>query len=301
MEDNTQAIVEEITKRKNPLLERMNKIPGTRIRLPSRGLFYTNGELDSDVVDGEVFIYPMTLTDDLIMSQPELLFHGSAVTDVIKRCLPQIKKPEQLLVYDVDYILVQMRKISYGTHIPIEYECPCVEDEEQKKKNKISGSNEYLIPVDHFIRNAKEIDPKTFMERFTVSVSITPDVTYNIRLRPIRFCDWLKIQQMTMDNLNIASSNDESKLRQYIAENYASITERIDDVTDSEFIKEFYTSLPRLCIEAIREKLDTMNDWGVEFKYTIKCNHCKKKIELSTQLNPIYFFTLPSSPETKKR
>ncbi len=32
----------------NPLLRRLNKLPGITIGLPSKGLFYTNGELDEE-------------------------------------------------------------------------------------------------------------------------------------------------------------------------------------------------------------------------------------------------------------
>ena len=98
---------------KNPLIER-SRIPGEIHRLPSRGIFYTNGELDGSVRDGELQIFPMTLIDEITMKSPDLLFSGDAVKQVLGRCVPQVLKPGQLLSKDVDFLMLVIRKASYG-------------------------------------------------------------------------------------------------------------------------------------------------------------------------------------------
>ncbi len=278
-------------KRVNPLLDRLNKLPGTTIRLPSRGLFYSNGELDPECVDGEVQISPMTATDELMMRSIDMLFQGTAIENVIKRCAPQIIKPMQLLVGDVDYILTQLRKISYGTHLPIMYECECGKTEEEQKKRKEAGLNEYLVPVDHFIMNTKELASKDFNKKFKVELKNGQHVT----IQPIRFVDFVKLQHMDDPN----QMKDIEDVKEYVATNFTSITAAVDEITDKEHIKEWYKSLPRLESEKIKNKVTASEDWGMEFKYSITCKSCKEKKELKTQLNPMYFFMLPSSPETK--
>ena len=276
----------------NPLLARINKMPGTTIRLPSRGLFYQNGELDDECVEGEVSLFPMTTTDELMMRSPDMLFQGTAIDSVVKRCIPQIKKPLELLVGDIDYILTQLRRVSYGSHIPITYNCDCAKDEAEKKKRRQAGDNEYLIPVEHFIQNTKELSAKDFNRQFKVELSNGQKVT----LQPLRFCDFIKIQQMQ----DPEAMKDVENIKEFVATNFASVTKFVDEIDDKEMIKEWYKELPRYETETIKSKLDAMDDWGIEFKYTIKCKHCKKDKELTTQLNPVYFFTLPSSPETRK-
>lgn len=278
-------------KQVNPLLERLNKLPGTSIRLPSRGLFYTDGELDSECMDGEVQVLPMTTTDELMMRSIDMLFQGTAIENVIHRCLPQIKKPMRLLVGDIDYILTQLRRVSYGTHIPMNYECDCAKTPEEQKKRNQAGDNEYMIPVDHLIQNTKELDIKDFNKTFKVTLSNKQTVT----LQPLRFEDFISLQQM--DNPDLIKDPD--VLKDYVATNFTSITMSVDEISDKEMIKEWYMSLPRLEAEKIKKKLNSMNNWGIEFKYTIECHFCKEKRELTTQLNPMYFFMLPSSPETQ--
>ena len=120
-------------KRENPLLKRKNKFPGETYRLPSKGLLYFNGELDEEVKDGEVIIYPMTTLDEIYMKTPDMLFQGTAIDTVFKRCIPQIKQPLNLLSNDVDYLLAALRKVSYGNHILINHNCSFCG--EQTKKN----------------------------------------------------------------------------------------------------------------------------------------------------------------------
>lgn len=289
MSDTTEIIATE--KKQNPLLSRLNKIPGTTVRLPSRGLFYNDGELDEECVDGEVVLFPMTITDELLMRSPDMLFQGIAIESVIQRCSPQIKKPLSLLVGDIDYILTQLRRISYGSHIPISYECSCAKTEDEQKKRKMAGDNEYLIPVEHFIQHSKELDIKDFNIDFKLELNNGQKIV----IQPLRFCDFIKIQQLG----DMKESQSPETIMEYVSTNFASVTLSVDGITDKALIKEWYRELPRLDNEKIKRKLDAVDDWGIDFKYSIKCNHCGEEKELTTQLNPVYFFTQPSSPETK--
>jgi hypothetical protein len=292
-ETDTTDIALEAVKRVNPLLERRNKLPPTTIRLPSRGLFYNNGELDSECIDGEVNIFPMTTTDELIMRSIDMLFQGTAIESVIGRCLPQIKKPMALLVGDVDYILTQLRKISYGSRIPIRYNCSCITDPVQVAKLEQAGDNEYLIPVDHFIQSTQEISAKTLTKAFTLTIPSGERVT----LSPLRIGDFIKIQHMD----DVDRLKDVANIKEYIIANYTAVTASVDEITDKALIADWYAVLPRLDAERIKDKLNSMDNWGITFTYTITCKQCKEKRELTTQLNPMYFFMLPSSPETKQK
>lgn len=292
-QEQIEISAETVVKAPNPLLARLNKLPGTTIRLPSRGIFYTDGELSNDSVDGEVQLFPMTTTDELMMRSPDMLFQGTAIENVLKRCLPQISKPMQLLVGDIDYILTQLRRVSYGTHIPITYNCQCAKTEEEVKKRQISGSNQYNIPVDHFIQHTTELDIKDFNKKFKIVLGNGQRVV----IRPIRYIDFVRLQQM--NELSDTSNMDD--IREFIGRNFAAVTVSVDDITDSELIIEWYKELPRFETELIRDKIDAIGQWGIDFKYTIKCVSCKKEQEITTQLNPLYFFMQPSSPKTPKK
>lgn len=273
----------------NPLISRLSKIPGVTVRLPSAGIFYLNGELDEEVKNGEIILFPLTASDELMLRSPDMLYQGTTIEAVFRHCAPQIKEPLELLVGDVDYILTNLRKISYGTHIPIRYICDCIESEEQREDIRIAGDDEYLIPVDHFIQNSKELNIKTFKSTFVVKLANGMEVT----TQPVRFSDFIKLNQVREEDLE-----DQEFLRNYVADNLTAITLKVDEITDKKLIKEWYSVLPRLEVERIKNKLNSQSPWGIEFKYKVECKHCKEEKELTHHLNPVYFFMLPSSPET---
>lgn len=270
--------IEVTLSRANPLLEKMKKkMPGETFRLPSRGLFYKDGELDSEVEDGEIVIYPMTTVDELTMRSPDMLFQGTAITEVIGRCVPQILKPERLIASDVDYVLTALRKVSYGPLLPIKHKCSACEFPEK----------EYNLSIDHFIRTAKEIT----VDQFEAMNIIVDD--YNVKLKPCVFEEMVKILQRSGEDFDTAE-----KIAAWIDTSLLAIIRSVDGIKDRELILEWLQKLPRGVKEDLSDAVENINQWGVEFEYEIACEGCGKKANVKSTLNPTGFFTLPSSPKT---
>lgn len=119
---------EQVAQTQNPLITKANaRIPGTVQRLPSLGVFYENTNiLAEDVDNGEILVYPMRLRDELRMKAVDAIFQGSAVTDTIKYCVPQINDPSKLVAEDVDYLLTVIKKLTHGNTIT--YKDVCFKD-----------------------------------------------------------------------------------------------------------------------------------------------------------------------------
>ena len=272
---NTSPIVEDRT---NPLLAKLRKrIPGESFRLPSRGMFDTSGELDSEVEEGEVVVYPMTTIDELKMRSPDMLFQGSAITEVIAHCVPQVLNPSALIASDVDYILTALRKVSYGPHLPVKHKCQACEAPEK----------EYNLAIDHFLRGSKELTREKFD-----SMTITVD-DYIVKLKPCIFSEMIKILQRANDSLDSAE-----KLSELIDTSLAAIIRSVDGVKEKPLILEWLAALPRETKEELSNMVEGINDWGVEFNYDVKCESCGHVNNIKTSLNPVNFFMLPSKPET---
>lgn len=273
------------TKRENPLLQKIQKIPGETFRLPSRGLFYKNGELADDVESGEVVVYPMTTLDELMMRSPDMLFQGTAIATVIQRCVPSILKPLELLSGDVDFLLTCLRKVSYGEYLPVKHACRTCEAKTGEKQTP----QEYDIPISYFIRKAKEFTPED-AKKLTVNLR---DI-YHVTFKPVMFHELLAVYRNTSDDVQ---SSAESALK-YIVQTMSAIIAKVDNIDDREMIEEWLKALPREMMEELTNMLSVVNDWGCEFKYTVKCKKCEASEDIYTTLNPTSFFTLPSSPKT---
>jgi hypothetical protein len=279
-------------KKENPLLAKLNLIPGDTLRLPSKGIFYKNGEVDDSVIDGEVTLKPMTVTDELLMRSPDMLFQGSAIETVIRRCCPQIQKPLDLAVVDVDFIFVNLRKISYGSSLPIQWACEdttkqlCVSKWGEEKRK----SEEYLIPLDKITRSVKEFDPadaKLYV--FTLGNGTL------VKLRPVRMRDWLQLQQLSYTDLNI------EKVKKIKADSYSAMIDSVDGITDQEMIQEWILNLPKKLDIEFENHINKLTkiSWGVDFTIDITCKKCKQPVKTALPINPLYFFMLPSSQETE--
>jgi len=255
----------------NPLLERA-RIPGETFRLPSGGIFYENGELNSDVKDGEVHIYPMTTIDEIVMKSPDMLYSGKAIEEVFARCIPQIKKPMDMLARDVDFLMICLRKVTFGAEMQIMHTHTC------------DGAKEhsYIISMDTFIKESKRIDPTKVAATYTVTLVNGQ----RVRLEPIRYKHFIELMQ-----LNESEEATPDRIRQVMFDTLLHIIVSVDEIEDRELIREWLNVLPAGWLRTINKKIEESTDWGPSFETTVTCRDCGEEVQLAAPLNPIAFFT----------
>lgn len=268
-----------MTQNINPLLSPV-RIPGETFQLPSGGLFYCDGELSDDVVNGEVYVYPMTALDEILIKTPDLLFSGKAVEQIFNRCIPQIKKPLKLLARDVDYLLICLRSVSFGPEVTVIHNHGCTESKDHK----------YTVSIDDFMRRVKRIDQRTITEEYTISM---PDGK-TVYISPMRYGSIVEL--MTTINPDQDDIMDAHELHDKMIGQLAALVNRVvldngDSVVDQGFIKEWLGSLPLPQIKLINEKIERATDWGPDTSFMDVCKDCKQQISITAPLNPMSFFT----------
>lgn len=255
----------------NPLLERI-QIPGATYRLPSGGLFYSDGELSPDVKNGEIHVYPLTAIDEIIIRNPDKILNGKAICEVFARCIPDIKKPEMLFSKDVDYLLMILRRVSYGQYVELTYTHTC------------EGAKEhpYKADIDAFINEAKSIDPSAVNTLYVVNMPNGQQVL----IKPIRFINTVDIMQSTQyDNANMVD------VQRQLFDIMATVIDSVDEIKDHKMIYEWVCSIPREWFKLISDAIDKSSDWGPKGVLTAECPECKAPLILDVPLNPIVFFT----------
>lgn len=259
----------------NPLLSRA-EMPGEHFPLPSMGIFYKNGELSDDVKNGEIYIKPMVTLDEIIMKSPDKLYTGEAITEVFKRCVPQILKPMDLLSNDIDYILTALRKISFGNVTEISYEHNCKESK--------GRSFDYKIQMSDFLSGTKVIDPTKVKHEYEKVLSNGQSIS----LAPPRFLPSMQLYQANLEKDSITPEVLEKK----VMTNLASMILKVDEVDDFEMILEWVRILKPTLIKEIRDFVNETTAWGTDFTTKIKCKGCGKDIDITSEMNPISFFFL---------
>lgn len=263
--DNT-----EIAQDVNPLLERI-KMPGETFTLPSLGLFYTHGELDESVKNGEIHVHPMTAIDEIVMRTPDMIFSGRAITEVFNRCIPQINDVSKLSAKDVDFLLICLRKVSYGDELRVPYTHNC----ENAKEHT------YSVDVNDFIRNTKRIDPTTSKDKFSVKL----DNGQIVHTKPITYESFVAMMQID------ETESDPQKLKEIFINSLANVIEAVDEVTNQEHIKGWLNSVKPLVLKDINKHVESTMRWGSDFRTKVKCKDCGNEIDITAPMNPLYFFT----------
>lgn len=106
----------------NPLRQYFRR-PSVMLKLPSGGKDYEPGVIDMPPT-GELPVFPMTAIDEITVKTPDALFNGSAITELIKSCIPAIKEPWSINSTDLDAILIAIKSASGGNELDIESQCP---------------------------------------------------------------------------------------------------------------------------------------------------------------------------------
>jgi hypothetical protein len=274
----------------NPLLRTL-RLPGETVTLPSKGLFYTSGEVAKEVLkDGEIYVQPMTTYEEILMKTPDMLFTGQAIVQTFARCIPQIYNPLEMLAADVDFLLIALRKISLGAQLAITYHHNC--------ENSIT--HDYMVDINKFIKETKYVDPSVVLSSFSHTLPNGQQVV----LRPFRLKDVLEISQVAV-NEPISEELTELDKVEFMSNllvagtkpTIASVTADGEVITDPEMIDEWIRALPVLWLKELSNIIEKANKWGVDPFATIECKDCKASVSVQIPLNPQNFFTLPSDQE----
>ena len=106
----------------------------------------------------------------------------------------------------------------------------------------------------------------------------------HVKFRPMLFSDSVEMLQ----SLDKEMSDDD--IKNSIVKSLSNVIESVDNVTNSEFIKEWAAALPVKYKQRLTEVIQENSDWGPDFVTVEKCKDCGGNIELEPPINPISFF-----------
>jgi hypothetical protein len=263
--------MEQATPSVNPLMSKI-KMPGRIFRLPSGGYLYKNGELSDTCKDGEVHVRPMSALAEIKIKNPDMLFSGQAVREVLAECVEEIKKPDELFGRDVDALMCFLRVVTYGPEFRVEADHGCAD----------SKVHSYVIDIEGIINSIRQLDPTTIGQRYSVSLPNGQVVT----LDPIRFKTVVELMQA--NNKDLPTAED---IQRNMIQNLLNMIADVDGITDKKMIQEWIIGAPAPYIGAIASALDTSNEWGPKFEQEVVCRDCGEKMIVELPLNPVNFFS----------
>lgn len=269
----------------NPLLAALKNIPGLSIELPTKAFLYRYGEVSEEILrSGEIHIHPMSAKDEILLKSPDLLINGTAISKVIKRCVPGINDPMELYQPDVDAILMGLRIATYGEAMPIRTQNPFYD-------SGLKGSQKELdfnVNLKTILASGKGLESRE-------ECIIELETGQKALIQPMRIKLAVEISQTDLENIVLPEEDDarsemfQGKMETLIRAMVGMIQE-IDGITDEDQILEWFEEVPASIFERISEQIALLTELGPNLITEITDPVTKKKWETALPIDSADFF-----------
>ena len=241
------------------------------IPLPSRGILYTSVTEDTDILNGKIKMSPMTLKEEKVLSTTRFLKNGSATRIILDRCIQSNISAKDILLFDSNFLMFYLRKISYGDEYT--FNITCTNSVCEKK-------------FDHTVRISDlvfEELPEDFTEPIIVKLPISK---YTIHIVLPRLFHTEELAQKNAMRKKSSSDEDRRLLDNFLITTQEVIDDKGEKVPRG-YWEEFYDALPGLDVATIREK--TTISTGVDKLENVVCPYCETEFSGTIPIGPEFF------------
>lgn len=270
----------------NPLKQYFRR-PAIYLRLPSEGKFYSQGSIDLPE-NKEIPIYPMTAIDEITTKTPDMLFNGTAVIEIIRSCVPNIKNPWEIPQIDLDPILVAIRAATSGNSMDIESTCPACEEESSYGVNLTglltslkAGNYEDEVVIDELKFKFRPLSYKQINE-----INLAQFEIQNIANNLDKIADDKERQLKTTETMNRLTELSMG----FVSEAIEHIASPSAFVVEKEYILDFLKNCDKQTFEALRAKTIELRQASEIKPLKIRCIKCSNEYDQSIVLNATDFF-----------
>lgn len=270
----------------NPLKQFFRR-PSVYLKLPSNGKFYDSNVI-SPTENGELPVYPMTAIDEITVRTPDALFNGTAVSELIKSCIPNIKDPWAISNIDLDAILIAIKAASSGENYEIDSGCPGCNEVSTYSINLIAilsslkpGNYDELLEIGDLKFKFRPLTYKQMNEAANAQFEVQKTFS-NI----INIDDDMEKERISHDALR--------KITMLTMELVAKTIEYIETpnikINEYDFIRDFLENCDRNVYNAIRDHNTELRKQTEIKPLDITCGNCSNQYKQDFTLNPADFF-----------
>lgn len=269
----------------NPLRQYFRR-PAVYMRLPSGGVGYPDGTLTIPE-NGELPVFPMTAIDEITSKTPDALFNGSAVVEIIRSCVPDIKDPWVIQGNDLDAILIAIKAAS-GDNMTITSTCP-----------KCSNAADYGLNLQALLASLKAGDYNKELEINELKFKFRPLCYKEMNEAALAQFEINKASALMQSDISDDEKTKvmENALRQITDQTMLLLAKTIDYIkTPSTFVdnKDYILDFIKNCDKNI---YITLRDYSAKLRseselkpLDIKCDSCSNEYQQAYTLNISDFF-----------
>ena len=268
------------------------RAPKLYTKIPSLGKFYLD-----DVVhmpeSGELPIFSMTAKDETMMKNPDALLNGEAIAQVISSCVPNVKKPRQLLSNDIDALLVAIQGATHGDDIDVKGQCPVC-----SKECSGIASVETALATMTVLEQVYAFDTKNGLtvevRPFTYESTVKAGIANFQSTRSLQSLSNITDEMEQLKAFNASFVRMAALNFDLIVDSIASV-KGIDAqgndfvVTDRRQIREFMENCESSVGRGVEQHIQTVNGMGVNKTVQLNCEE-HGDFEQEIGFDPVNFF-----------
>lgn len=237
---------------------KFNFVQPEKIPLPSGGAIYAPVTDDPDILNGFIYMYPMTVKEEEILSTSRFLKSGAATRMVIDNCIASDIDAKDILLFDSNFLLFHLRAISYGNDYKFSLKC---------SNSGCEKEFDHTVIIDEL--QFEEL-PKDTVEPFVTKL---PKTGYTVEaILPRLFHS----EQIYQKNLKKKKSTADADTR--MVDNMLSTITSIKDPEGNEVGRgdweDFLEAIPGMDRAALKEASDFST--GVDSLDDVECPFCNQ-------------------------
>lgn len=277
----------------NPLSSLMRQ-PKLKVKLPSRGTYWTEGAIELSE-DNEYPVYSMTAKDEIMLKNPAALANGQALVTIIQSCIPAIKDAWAIPSLDLDALLVAVRIATYGNIL----------------KSPVTVNNilfsvdvDLTVILDQLYNDAHWEDELEINEDLKIYIKpLTYKMISKVGLEALetqKIMEVVNNETITEDQKLELFKRSFNKLTQFtlstVVESIYQVDSGEESVEDEFFIKEFMEQCDSDLFNLVKNRIDKLSAANgvkpVKVKATeeIKKISKEEEIEVLVEFSPSNFF-----------
>lgn len=271
----------------NPLRQFFRR-PALYLKLPSGGKGYPLGAIDMPA-NGELPVYPMTAIDEITSRTPDALYNGTAVTEIIRSCVPNIKDAWSVLNIDLDPLLVAIKIATNGNTMELNTACPAC-DEPAKYDIELSRILAGFQPGDYDSQLVLGDVAVKFNPLSYTQANKANDAQFQVQkmLKNLEQTDMDPEERSKKTSEILFAINDMSTV--LLSETIENITVPDAVVSEKEYIIEYLKNCDKNVYEKIKDRNFELRQ-GTETKpLKFKCVECSHEYEQPFEINMTDFF-----------
>lgn len=266
-------------------------------------------------LNNEVEVYPMTHKDEILIHNPDALFSGNSVSQILTSCIPAIKKVDNVYMPDVEAMLLAIKIASVGDDLETYNICPeCFEKYKklpEEERNKLVEEKKLSVEPQTFIFAAKNaldsmeklpnkfiVDINDAIKVYIKPLTLKENTTYELN----NFIVQNKIQEFIRNSKDVEANTNmltdfekwnENRLK---SEEFNNLLTELDKVaaemlrvsikyitlngeilTNEEDINELLDNISKDKFDLIKQTATEANRSRINKTYACECKYCGHK------------------------